>query len=141
MKQKSRMNLCQIKLIGPNSKFDKAVIRFKLYLRVCRCSSQVYYYLFSIYVLTLDYVSLLQWLTNLICLWAICSSQIKDKQSSCDPSPQFPLFCHFNGDWTDLPVKRPDLIKTTSQFNNRILTVRKNVDWQQLTFFQILIDF
>ena len=34
--------MCQIELIGPNSKFYKAVIRFKFYSRVCRCSSQVY---------------------------------------------------------------------------------------------------
>ena len=42
MKQKSRIKLYQIKLIGPNFKFDRTIIRFKSYSKVCRCSSQVY---------------------------------------------------------------------------------------------------
>ena len=43
MKQKSKIKLYQIKLIGPNFKFNKTVIVFKSYSRVCRCSSQVYF--------------------------------------------------------------------------------------------------
>ena len=42
MKKKSRIKLYQIKLIGNNFKFNKTVIGFKSYSRVCSCSSQVY---------------------------------------------------------------------------------------------------
>ena len=42
-----RKNLYQIKLIVPNFKLNKSVIGFKSYPRVCRCSSQVYFHLFS----------------------------------------------------------------------------------------------
>ena len=44
MKKKRRIKLYQIKLIGHNFKFNKTIIGFKSYWRVCRCSSQVYYY-------------------------------------------------------------------------------------------------
>ena len=48
MKKKSRIKLYQIKLIGHNFKFNKTVIGFKSYSRVCRCYSQVYF-LFIVY--------------------------------------------------------------------------------------------
>ena len=47
MKYKSRIKLYQIKLIGHNFKFNKTVIGFKSYSRVCRCSSQVYFGILS----------------------------------------------------------------------------------------------
>ena len=43
MKKKIRIKLYQIKLIGLNFKFNKTVIGFKSYSRVCRCPSQVYF--------------------------------------------------------------------------------------------------
>ena len=48
MKKKSRIKLYQILLIGHNFKFDKTVIGFKSYSRVCHCSSQVYLSFFFI---------------------------------------------------------------------------------------------
>ena len=47
MKKKSRIKLYQILLIGHNFKFNKTVIGFKSYSRVCHCSSQVYFQFFS----------------------------------------------------------------------------------------------
>ena len=47
MMKKSRIKMYQIRLIGHNFKFDKTVIGFKSYSRVCRCSSQVYFHILS----------------------------------------------------------------------------------------------